>query len=323
MLHINKETLKPYANKLNHWLTKTGQLITSGWQGRVISLALFLLSIVVIITILISNWDVIKTYEWQIRPIWLLAVLIFWLIDLLSATWAWHLLVTHLANFKNFRRSAKICWRANLARRIPTPVWYIAGRAVLYEQEGVSKTTTSLLSSLELILFFISGLVTTLLVLPFWIIPDNAKNQINQFLLLALILPFTLILVHPKFLEKIWVRLRPDITLQPLKWHHTLTWLIYYILTWVIGALVLYSVMNFLYPVPPAYIVNIIGIWSLAGSVSLAGALSLSVFSLREISLTFLLSTLIPPPIALLVAILVRVVWILGEMLSVLMSLRL
>ena len=323
MRHVNKKMLKLYIGKLIHVLTKTGEIITSGWQGRLVSIALFAVSIIAIVLILTRNSDVIEAYEWQVRPIWLLYILFFWLIDLLVVTWAWHLLTTHLANFKNFQRSAKICWRANLARRIPTPVWYIAGRAVLYEQEGVDKTTVSLLSTLELLFLFISGVATTLLVLPFWVIPKGTTNQVSQFLLLGLTLPISIILVHPRFLEKIWGRLRPDMALQSLTWHHTLTWLTYYILTWVIGAFVLYSVMNFLYPVPFAHIISIIGIWSLAGSVSLAGALSFSVFSLREISLTLLLSSLVPPPVALLIAILIRIVWMLGEMLSVLMSLKL
>lgn len=295
----------------------------SGWQGRLLTLFFLLLSAVVIAGVLLGNRDTILNYDWQIRPIWLLFILGFFLIDLLVATWAWHLLVARLAGYRNFRRSAKICWWANLARRIPTPVWYIAGRALMYEQVGVSKLTVSLLSTLELIFFFLSGLATTLLTLPFWAIPAEMQSALSSYWLLFPLLPLSALFVHPRLLERIWRRLRPDAALQPLAWRDTLPWLGYYVLTWVLGACVLFSVMNLLTPVPLAAMPAVVGIWSLAGSISLAGALTISVIGVREISLTLLLTLLLPAPIALIVAILIRIVWLLGEMLSALLSLRL
>ncbi|MFO7539977.1 MAG: hypothetical protein R6X32_18210, partial [Chloroflexota bacterium] len=160
--------------------------LASGWVSKIITLLFLILSLLVIGLLLLNNWETIESFDWQVRPIWLLYIFIFFIIDLLVATWVWHLLVVRLANYRNFRQSAKICWRANLARRIPTPVWYIAGRALMYEKVGVSKTTTSLLSTLELLFFFLSGLATTLLTLPFWAIPPELTPHINPWLLLSL-----------------------------------------------------------------------------------------------------------------------------------------
>lgn len=304
-------------------LSRVSQKMLSGWQGKLLTGFFLLISIIIIAGVLVNNWGTIQTFDWQIRPIWLLSVIIFFILDLFVATWAWHLLVARLANYRNFRHSAKICWWSNLARRIPTPVWYIAGRAVMYEQVGVSKITTSLLSTLELVFFFLSGLVTTLLTLPFWAIPSEFIGEGKQIWLLLLLLPLSLLFVHPRLLEVIWRRLRPDSHLQPLRWHDTITWLIYYIFTWVLGSLVLFSLMNLLHPVPFAKILVVIGIWSLSGSISLAGALTISIIGVREISLSLLLTVLLPAPIALIVAILIRVVWLVGEMFSALISFKL
>jgi glycosyltransferase 2 family protein len=297
--------------------------LTSGWVSKLITALFLILSLTVIGLILANNWETIESFEWQIRPVWLVYIFIFFVIDLLVATWVWHLLVVRLANYRNFRQSAKICWWANLARRIPTPVWYIAGRAMMYEKVGISKTTTSLLSTLELLFFLLSGLATTLLTLPFWAIPPELSQNVNPWLLLILLLPLSVLFIHPRLLEKLWRRLRPEIPLEPLHWQDTITWLGYYILTWVFGALVLFSLLNLLYPLPLTELMAVIGIWSLAGSISLAGSLTISVIGVREISLILLLTILVPAPIALIAAILIRVIWLLGEMLSAIVSFKL
>ena len=309
--------------QLSAFLARITDQIVSGWASKLFVGIFMIISVAIIAQILHSNWDTFKTLDWEFRPIWLFFIIIFFIIDLLVATWVWHLLVTQLANYSNFQHSAKICWSTNLARRIPTPVWYIAGRAVMYEQVGVSKITTSLLSTLELIFFFLSGLATTLLTLPFWVIPSDFISGEKQFGLLFLLLPFSLLLVHPRLLETIWRRLRPDSPMQPLHWRNTITWMGYYILTWILGAFVLFSVINLFYPVPLTSLIVIIGVWSLAGTVSLAGALTISFFGVREISLTLLLTILVPMPVALIVAILIRVVWLLGETFSALISFKL
>ncbi len=297
--------------------------LTTGWVSKLITAIFIVLSMIVIGLVVVSNWETIESFEWQIRPVWFIFIVIFFVIDLLVATWAWHLLVVRLANYRNFRQSAKICWWANLARRIPTPVWYIAGRAIMYEKVGVSKTTTSLLSTLELLLFLLSGLATTLLTLPFWAIPPELSQNVNPWLLLILLLPLSLLFIHPRLLEKSWRWLRPEIPLTPLRWQDTITLLFYYILAWIFGALVLFSLLNLLYPVPITNLIPVIGIWSLAGSISLAGALTISVVGVREISLILLLTILVPAPIALIVAILIRVIWLLGELLSAVVSFKL
>jgi hypothetical protein len=311
------------APKLETRFSRVGRWLTSGWSGRIVTSLFLLLSFVVIGLMLANHWETVAALEWRIRPVWLLYIALFFAIDLLVATWAWHLLVARLANYRNFRQSAKICWRANLARRIPTPVWYIANRALLYEQVGVSKTTTSLLSSLELVFFLLSGLATTLLTLPFWAIPAEFMADYNPLLWLALLAPFSLLFVHPRLLEKVWRRIRPDIALEPLRWRDTISWLFYYILAWLFGALVLFSAINLLYPVPINQIIVVVGVWSLAGSVSLAGALTVSLIGVREISLLLLLTIIVPAPIAVIAAILIRLIWIVGETVGAIVSLKL
>lgn len=299
-----------------------GRLL-SGRRTGLLAAFFLLVTLVIIGRILVTNWELIKTYQWQFRPVWLIYALLFFLLDLLLATWAWHLLTVRLASYDNFRRSAKICWSANLARRIPGPIWYIAGRALLYEKEGVSKATISLLSALELLFFLVSGLITVALTLPFWALPAVLVSHLNQYWFFLLLLPPSFLFVHPRFLEKLWQKLNKTPLPKRLKWRDTIAWLWLYVLTWIVGAFVLFSVINLVQPLAPGKIIVIIGVWALAGSVSLAGSLTISFIGLREASLALLLTQLIPAPIALIVAVAVRIVWLAGEILSVLLAWRL
>ena len=295
----------------------------SGKYSRLLVGFFLLLSVFVIARVLIINWSAFREYSWEIRPIWFLYTALFFLIDLLIATWAWHLFVARLTGFNNFRKSAKICWSSNLARRIPGPIWYIAGRAILYEKEGLKKTTTSLLSALELAFFLISGILTTLLTLPFWLFRDGGVYQPIQLWIFVAVLPLGIILVHPRILEHLWQKVSREKLTHQLLWRDTTTWLWIYVLTWVIGAFVLFSVINIIYPLPTSNLIPTISIWAFAGSLSLAGALTISVIGLREISLVFLLTQIIPAPIALIVAIGIRLVWLAGELFSALLALKL
>ncbi|MEW5986632.1 MAG: hypothetical protein AB1791_08370 [Chloroflexota bacterium] len=299
------------------------QKLVTGRRGKLLAFFFLAVSLALIGRVLWSNWDLLAGYRWQIRPLWFVYIVLFFTIDLLLASWAWHLLVRRLAHYDNFRHSTKICWSSNLARRMPGPVWYIAGRAVLYEQVGVSKVTTSLLSALELAFFLISGIVTTLLTSPFWALPGQWRNSGNQVALLGVGLVLTVFLVHPRILEWLWQKLGRQTPAGHLRWRDTLTWLALYVVIWVVGAWVLFSVINLFHTTPLTQVVAITGMWALAGSVSLAGALTFSGMGLREISLTLLLTQLVPAPVALVIAITVRLVWFCGELLSSLASLKL
>lgn len=304
-------------------LKKLVRYLTTGWRRQLLVAIFVLLTVVVIFNLIWFNRDLFRSYMTQIRPIWLLYAVIFFLIDFSLALWAWHLLVKKLANFDNLRLNIKICLQSNLARRIPGTVWYIASRAVLYQEVGVAKSTTSLLSGLELAFFMVSGVVMTLLTLPFWVWSSIDLNQTSQIGFVFLLLPLGILLVHPQVLQKIWQKLLRQPLSQSLQWSDTIRWLGVYLLTWLTGGLVLFSIVNMLHPLSLTYVPMMLGIWSLSNTISLIGFVTFSFFGLREISLAFLLTQLLPAPITLLIAIIVRLIWLSGELITSLLSFRL
>lgn len=302
---------------------QASEYLFSGWRGRTLTLAFLLLSLAVVVMVIITNWKTITTYEWQIRPVWIGYGLIFLAIDLFLGALAWHLLVIRFTDHKSLRYNVKFWSYANLARRIPGTIWYISSRAVLYERRGIRKTTTIVLSGLEMALILVSGIVMFIIILPFWALPDHIMDGLMDLWFLFILLPPCLLLVHPRVLDRLWRKISPQTNIPELRWSDTIGWLFLYLVIWGVGSLTLFSAVNLVYPLPIQQLSSIIGMWALASTISLAGALTFTSFGVREISLTLLLAQLIPAPIALIVAITVRIFWLAGEWVGGVLSLLL
>lgn len=313
---MSLQSLKDLARQLVRYST-------TGWRRKALIAFFVLLTLAVIAQILFANRDVLLTYEWNIRPVWLVYALLFFSVDFLVSLWAWHILVVNLVGFNNLRLTAKIVLTSNLARRIPGPVWHITSRALMYGEQGISRRSITLLSGLEMAFFFISAIVVFLLTLPFWVLPAEMTGNQDPVWLLAIALPVGLLLVHPRLLQRVWQRMSRESVERQLQWRDTVVWLAFYGMTWVLGGGVLFSVINFFEPLAWSEFVAVTGIWSLAGIVSITGFLTVSFIGLREISLVFLLTPIVPHPITLLIAISIRLIWVTGELLTSLLSLRL
>jgi hypothetical protein len=249
------------------------------------------------------------------------------LVSMYMGAWAWHRLVADVAKVTDRRLNIKIWWYANLAKRLPGVVWYIASRAILYEQAGVAKRTVTLLSGLEIALMFVSGLITTLLTLPFWVLPDEISQNLGYAWFMLVLIPLSLLLIHPRVLEKILAKLSSEKGATPssliLNWHHTLIWLVMYMVIWVAGGLILFSTINFFQTLSPQLLVPVVGMWSLANSVSLAGAITVTNIGVREVSLALLLTQIMPLPVAIITIIAIRLILLAGGLITAVISLKL
>lgn len=308
---------------LADWFSQAAQYLFTGRRQRVVTAIFLLLTVVVIGSLIAGNWKLFRDYEWQIRPIWMLYAVMFVLIDMFLGAVVWHSLCARFLKYPHLRTNIKIWWYANLARRIPGTVWFIASRAILYEAVGVAKLPVSLLSGLEMALIFVSGIITTLLTLPFWILPSEVTQNINLIWFLPIIVILSVTMVHPRVLERIWRIFSRQGPTERLYWRDTTTWLLQYIVIWGFGGLALYCLINFFHPLPASGVIASIGMWALASTISLAGTLTITGLGLREVTLTLLLTPFVPLPVALVVVIVLRVMWLLGELITAAISLKL
>jgi len=148
-----------------------------------------------------------------------------------------------------------------------------------------------------------SGILTYFLFLPF-LSPISALR--NPLPLIALLL-LGLLLTHPATLRAILQRFARGKVPYDLRYRDTLVWLGIYVVVWIVGGLVLYFAVNVFYPLPLTQLPEVIGAWTMSGVAASLVFLSPSGLGIRELTLSFLLSHYIPTPLAIVVAVGMRV----------------
>lgn len=288
-------------------LSRTWQAIRAIAQGRAVRVVVgglaLSLSFGYLAFLLVRNWNQLATYHWRIE--WVQAALAFayYTGTLACVVLGWSLIMQRVTGIYGWTKHLKYYAFTNIFRRLPIPWFYVAGRAVLYEREGVAKSTSTTLSLLEWVLIILSGLVVYLCTLPFQTVPSIWRSP----WVLGGLLVVAALLVQPRTLQAVQRLLgRGESRISFTVWD-ILAWLALYSLAWVGGGLVTYAAITSIYALPIDQLPAVIGAWTLSGLVTtvlVAGALGLGV---KEVTLTVLLTHLMPSPLAVVVALVTRV----------------
>lgn len=286
---------------------------------KLLTAVMAVITVLVIGQISYANWDTLLSLDWQFAPVWLLPTAVVIGLKLLLGGFGWHLLVYKTTGLNAPRYNLKVWWAANMARRIPGGIWYIASRAAMYDDYAVNKRTISAASVLELVVILTSGAITVIITSPFWVITREKILQSYDWALLLLI-PLGFILIHPKFLAWIWRKLNNDTPMPALRWREMMALLAYYGLIWLLAGPMVYGIINLVYPLTAVYIPSLIGMWAVANIIATVSAFTIGGLGVRELSLAVLLSFIMPSPVAIVISLLIRIFWLLGEMITGLIS---
>lgn len=221
-----------------------------------------------------------------------------------SLTWAW--IMNSLGQKISYIRHIRYYCISNLSKRIPGTVWYIANRAQLYKDEGISRRITSLASGMELAVFILSGIFVTAL----FAIPIATRYRFSIWIL-AIILVIGVIFLHPRVIRRIFALL--NIQAPEVEYRNLLGWLVAYSVVWMQGGIVLFAIGNALVPISLGKISYVIGSWVFVGVLSTALFFSPSNFGVTEIGLSLLLTNIMPAPTAVIITIITRISLILYE----------
>lgn len=238
-------------------------------------------------------------YPWQINPTALLLAIFFYLLTVLCAALIWGDIINRLGAPISWRRHYRYYCLSNLAKRIPGTVWYIASRATLYAQDGVDLKLPPIASAMELALLQISGIIVSL----FFSLSILAQYEVPLWAM-ALVFLGALGLIHPRVMGCFFRKLKVEV--RAFRVRDILVWISGYILLWLIGAMILFNVVNIIYPLPLHNFGYVLGSWALVSMLSYLIVLLPSNLGLTELGLSLLLAQIMPSPVAVAAALLSR-----------------
>lgn len=273
----------------------------------------FVASVAVLLTLLYRERTVLLEYEWQLHLNPLIGSLILFSLALVLAAAVWSDLMRTLGSEMPAARHISYYCIANVAKRLPGTLWYVAGRGYLYKNHGESLRLVSIASSLELIVGLVSGIVVTL---AFAGVSISTLSRGHIGILFGAFV-LGLALIHPSSIRWTMRRIGVD-PLPDLKYGSILKWVGVYTLIWIIGGTVLYLVANIIVPVDLRHVPYVISSWSLVGVLSILVFFLPTNLGITEAGLGVLLATVMPSSLAVVVAILTRVLLIAYELFGVL-----
>ncbi|MCS7220910.1 MAG: hypothetical protein RML36_10275 [Anaerolineae bacterium] len=211
---------------------------------------------------------------------------------------AWASILDNLGNRIRFLDHLWIFCLSNAAKRLPGTLWYLGGRAVLYARKGVPIRSVMLASGIEAALIGLSGiLVAVLFLLASRSDLGGLWTSIGAVLVCGALNPWTLRRIGG-------YAARRDMHFPVKLWY---LWIALYAASWVMGGFLLSSVLSVFQPISLGQRLAIIGIWALSGVLSMLVIIFPSNLGVMEISLTTLLSAMVPIGLATLAAISMRV----------------
>jgi hypothetical protein len=268
------------------WAACVGIILWGGWKNR----------------------DLLIPYLVNAEYSRLTGVFITYLGSLIMALVGWSSIMYLFDKTINWWKNTQIYCLTLAARRLPGTFWYVGGRLVMYQQLGVSKIVTTVTSSIELITSVVSGGFLGLALL----LVSGIRMPVPIVVGIAIGSIIGILFLHPSALKAILNRNGKEL-LHTISLWNVCTWLLAYTIMWALsGAMVCQLVLAF-QPIGARAILLTIGAWALSGTIGVLTFFLPSSFGATEVTLTVLLSQILPLPLAGTVAILTRLITIIFE----------
>ncbi len=279
-----------------------------------------LLSAAFIAVALITNWGELRQQIQHIHYIYILLAIAVYPLGMLPTVTAWHTLLKAFGVTQPFGANLRLYSLSSLPRHIPGFIMFVASRSYVYEQVGVPAALSATITGVETLLLAGTGFITSLILIPFG---AGVFFRQHSLLLAALFAGFVVILliagapllnsVIQKICRRVKINNVPE--MEPKYLARALGWMF---LAWTGGGMILYTLIQALSPMGLSRLPILIGIWALAGGVSLTLGIGIQGLGIREITIGALLTLVVPAVMAVTVAVAFRLVLTLGEVLWVL-----
>jgi hypothetical protein len=272
------------------------------------------------------NWEELRAYSWDLRPgLWAVGFGAY-SVALLCELVAWNVLMGRLGGVHRFLTNARLYCVSNLSKRLPGVVWYLTGRALLYREEGVPAAVALTGSALELAMLAATGPLAYFLALP-WAAGRLAAGPAAQgaaglpqaWMLPAAVAALVLggVILQPPVFNRVasfFLRRLGSTAQVAVGYRDILPLVPLYLVAWAMGGVLLYVVARSLYPLPLGALPATLGLWALSGTLTLLISIFLFGTGVREVTLSVLLTPLMPQPLPVVVALALGLLVTLSEL---------
>ena len=216
----------------------------------------------------------------------------------------------------SWRRHFGIYLSTALGKRLPGALWHVASRTVLYNRAGIRKRVVLAVSGMEVLFMTASGALLALLFLPS-ILPLLRDNRL-LLLGLAALLVFSLISLHPRVLHRL--SLGRELKRHTIPARLQFQWRVACGAIWLLGGALVAYIASQLAPVQPDVIPYLVASWIIAALIGTVTLILPAGFGIADLSLAYFLSFAIPAAEAAFVAVAVRLLAKLWDVLMPLLS---
>jgi hypothetical protein len=271
--------------------------------GLAVNLALIVIVLGVVADYLFNQWSTLQNIGISLNPVPFLYSIGLYGLNYFLFVLAWSLLIKVFSGAYSLQENALIYSYSQLAKLLPTPAWFIAGRVVMYNKEGISKRSVLIATGLETAFHAWIGFAIFCVL----------SIQISQ----PLTWLYGLGTVATVFILKVFISIKStQIQIQEtLRLKNALVLFFIFILTWLTSAPFLAWTIQGISGQPLIPILEIWKIWIISSIFSYIGTYTLGgIGVVREFSLVFLLGKYFPPPVCLVIAVMSRIIIMVGNL---------
>lgn len=295
-------------------------LKTTLWLATIIFVGYYFFSVIT------QNWQQLVNLRFRGSSLDLILLVLSAAVIYLTNSLSWHLITKALGMKLSYWDNLQVWVLSNVSRFIPGAIWQYAGRIYLAGEKGMSKTVAAACLQIEALFTLFAGSLVILLILNSWVPPDGFSVQLMSLLTFGLTALFLLVFtnrgmlkIFSHLLEKI---LKKEIYLEqialPLPWLPTI--LASFLMQFVVDGAVLFFLTRNLVDLPLNLYPIFIAVFAISWMTGYLSFFAPSGLGVQEVTMTALLILFLPIPAALavVVAVLFRLVLLISEISTVL-----
>lgn len=287
-------------------------------RKRVFLRLFFIFLIILVIYTIYLERGKLENFPWKLSIDYLILSSFFYCLFLVALFLVWHLMIQKFSGKVLWKLNGKIYFTSSLARRIPTPIWYLGSRFSMYPSQLVSREIIFTSSVLEIVIFLLIGIFYFCLffakysfaINPLWI---ALSVFLGAFLIIFLTFPNILL----SSINRVLVRLKRQSIDIVLDRGDILAWSAIYFIAWLLNAGSFFFLVN-------GIMVSSISFFDLSASATLYLLLAYvsmfltAGFGLKELATSWVLTQWMPFSIGIAITLVFRILMILIEILFML-----